>query len=282
MEILFRKNYHLGQLVSETAYSKVYKATEINSSRVFCIKEIDLSIVPDKNARSGLLALVKREVQALTLAGDRIAKIPCIFDYYHNQNENKVYIIMQWIEGDSLRKCMSSPPEIFLRYILNLAEILQELHNLHIYHKDIKPENIITVGSDVRLIDFNISLSLPNIVEGTYCYAAPEMTSPNSKVLREYCDVFALGVILYEYFTGEVPVNGVHYADDWMNPDSLRWAEYKTAKERAAEKGKTPVSEEMDRIITKCMRNEPTQRYGSMNAFIHDFRKAMRGYYGKR
>ncbi len=282
MEACFQKNYHLGQPVSQTAYSKVYKATEINSSRLFCIKEIDLSIVPGKPAQAKLLSAVKTEVQALTQAGDKIAKIPCLFDCFHAQEQNKFYIIMQWIEGKSLRGCMRCTPRTFLTYMLRLAEILQELHALHIYHKDLKPENVITAGNDVRLIDFNISLSLPNIIDGTPNYAAPEMHSTDGTVTRKYSDIFSLGVMLYEYFTGEVPVSGVHYAPDFMNPNNPQWAFFLSARELAAEKGMPPVSREIDGIIAKCMEKTPSARYANMDSFIRQIRQALRNYNDKQ
>ena len=282
MEICFNKNYHLGQPISQTAYSKVYKATEINSGRFFCIKEIDLSVVPEKVAQMKLLSAVNAEAQTLAQAGDKIAKIPCLFDSYHDRTHNKFYIIMQWIEGTSLRKSMACKPSTFLAYILRLAEILQELHKLHIYHKDIKPENVIVVGKDVRLIDFNISLTLPNTIDGTPVYAAPEMQTPDGTVTRKHCDVFSLGVMLYEYFTGEAPINGIHYAPDFMEPDNACWDVFLSAKELAQKKGLPPVNEKIDQIITKCMQKTPSARYETMDAFIHQMRQAMRCYNDKR
>ena len=280
MEINFKKNYNFCNLKSKTDYSEVYKAVEINTLRTVCIKVIDLSVAPDKFSGQKLLEAVKKEVQALVTAGDNISNVPCIFDSYHDKAQNKYYIIMQWIDGSSLREYMACSAYEFLGYIIKLAKILNELHELRIYHKDIKPENIIIKNRDVRLIDFNISFSLPNIIEGTPPYSAPEMYLSTGEVGREHSDVFALGVILYEYFTGEAPCNGIHFAEDVMNPNSARWGYFKPAKELALEKAKPPISNDLDAIITKCLNKSPRDRYTNLKFLVKDLIK-VRGNYAK-
>lgn len=277
MKIHFHKEYFMGEPIAQTPYCNIYKARELNSLRDVCIKEIDLSMAPDRQLQRQLLNSVQKEVHALTVAGDQIARIPCIFDHYHDAAANRFYIIMQWIDGQSLKEHMHDTPNVFLRHILNLANILQQLHKLNINHKDIKPENVMIQDGDVRLIDFNISLSVPNLVEGTYRYAAPEMYLPTQNVSRDYCDVFALGVILYEYFTGVIPTLGIHYTED----SGPQWHSFKSAKETALAVGKSAVHDDMDRIITKCMQKDFSQRYRTMRAFIQDLRAAMRSYNGK-
>ena len=280
MEFYFKKNLLLGNPISTTAYSKVYKAIDINSQRTFCVKEIDLSIAPDRRVKAELLSIIEQELEALAISGDAIANVPCLFDSYHDQKGDKFYIIMQWVDGAPLSQKMNCPTVEFLNYMIKLAKILIELHKLHIYHKDIKPDNIMIKGNDVYLIDFNISLALPNLYQGTRGYAAPEMTMRSGEVSREYCDIFSLGVIMYKYFTGVMPTNGIHYCADFTNPKNKEWASFKTAKEIAKENG-TFLRDDINNIITTCLKKNPTSRYGDLRLFLSELQKIKRSYNAK-
>lgn len=103
-----------------------------------------------------------------------------------------------------------------LAIALQLAEILHDLHQHRVIHKDIKPANIlIHPGSkQVKLIDFSIASLLPketqeiqnpNVLEGTLAYFAPEQTGRMNRGIDYRADFYALGVTLYELLTGQLP-----------------------------------------------------------------------------
>ncbi|OUL32215.1 ATP-binding sensor histidine kinase [Nostoc sp. 106C] len=108
--------------------------------------------------------------------------------------------------------------EEFLEIAIQLTQILHDLHQNFVIHKDIKPANILInpQTKQVRLIDFSIASLLPketpeiknpNILEGTLAYISPEQTGRMNRGIDYRSDYYSLGVTLYELFTGELPFN---------------------------------------------------------------------------
>ncbi|MCT7995394.1 PAS domain S-box protein [Laspinema olomoucense] len=106
--------------------------------------------------------------------------------------------------------------DIFLNLGIQLAQILGEIHQHHIIHKDIKPSNIIIHPQilEVKLIDFAIASQLsketaaavhPNSLEGTLAYMSPEQTGRMNRAIDYRTDFYSLGVTFYEMLTGELP-----------------------------------------------------------------------------
>ncbi|MEM9004850.1 MAG: serine/threonine-protein kinase, partial [Cyanobacteria bacterium P01_F01_bin.86] len=99
---------------------------------------------------------------------------------------------------------------------IQLADILHELHQYRVIHKDIKPANILILPSSkqVKLIDFSIASLLPKetqtiqspkSLEGTLAYIAPEQTGRMNRAIDYRTDFYALGVTLYQLLTGQLP-----------------------------------------------------------------------------
>jgi PAS domain S-box-containing protein len=103
-----------------------------------------------------------------------------------------------------------------LAIALQLSDILHDLHQARVIHKDLKPANILIhpETGDVKLIDFSIASLLPketqdiqnpNVLEGTLTYLAPEQTGRMNRGIDYRSDFYALGVTLFELLTGQVP-----------------------------------------------------------------------------
>ncbi|MFB2970731.1 ATP-binding protein [Aerosakkonema sp. BLCC-F183] len=104
----------------------------------------------------------------------------------------------------------------FLTVAVQISEILGQIHQQHIIHKDINPANIIlnpTTGQ-VKLIDFGISTVIsrenatfrnPNVLEGTLAYISPEQTGRMNRPIDYRTDLYSLGVTFYQLLTGELP-----------------------------------------------------------------------------
>ena len=103
-----------------------------------------------------------------------------------------------------------------LAIAIQLAEILHDLHQQRVIHKDIKPANILLhpESKQIKLIDFSLASLLPketaeivspNILEGTLAYISPEQTGRMNRGIDYRTDFYALGVTLFELFSGQLP-----------------------------------------------------------------------------
>jgi serine/threonine protein kinase len=156
--------------------------------------------------------------------------------------------------------------EIVVSYVKQIADALQYVHERKLIHRDIKPHNIL-LGPDnqVLLSDFGIAVTsqsidanLPGMTnfEGTVLYAAPEQLQ--GKPGRS-SDQYALGVVVYEWLSGEWPFSGSFYevARQQMfdAPPSLR-----------REKG-IDIEPAVEEVVLKALAKDPCKRFGSVREF---------------
>ena len=137
-----------------------------------------------------------------------------IFDFELAENKPVNYILMEYISGKTLQEIISQQVELDhkqkSRIICQVADGLNEIHKLDIFHRDIKPDNImIDENLNVKITDFGIA-KLPNSrltqhfeLMGTPMYMAPESFSTAQVDGR--ADIFSLGIMTYELFLGRHP-----------------------------------------------------------------------------
>ncbi len=269
MEITTTHDYYFEKTISKTLYSTVYKAYDESSERYVCIKEIDVSVLGsdiDKNIKK-----IKTEISCLKSLSDKTVHIPYFIESYFDKKNNKYYIIMQYVEGETLREKFNKRATFvekeFLEIIIQLCKILEVMHKENYQHKDIKPENIIINRfGEVIVFDFNISVSNPNLIEGTYNYRAPEMSVEDLSGNRMGVDVFAIGTIMYEYYTTVSPAqNKTYFVDNkgyksYLNPNEI----IENINKRKSDGCKLPsVKKDIENIIVKCMDFCPQKRYSA-------------------
>ena len=254
IQINSRKNYVYDEsgLMYTGASSKVYKATDSSCNRTVCLK------VTSYGGTKTTSAMLKAEALALGNAGSATTGVPCLIEYYEDMKSKSFYTVMQYIPGESLRTRMKAMGKReFLNCIIRLCDILDAIHSRHIYHKDIKPENIIiTPWGEPYIIDFNISIAAPNLTDGTELYRAPEMKTGGLSVARSRSDIFALGVMLYEYLTGSAPVSGVDYGAGAFSSAGSDWKYFTLPREK-----NPSVSESLSLAVAKAMERNPEKRY---------------------
>ena len=207
--------------------------------------------------------------------GDLTLRTPRIYATWFDEKNGEFFIVMEWLEGEPLSKIDKfCGKKQFLHWMADLCQILEQMSQEQIYHKDIKPANIMLIEkSRLYLIDFGISLSLPNSVEGTNFYKAPEMDPGGLTKKRDKVDMFSIGVMLYERFTGELPKRGEHYGSNLFNRQA--WSTFQRASNIAPD-----VPPDVDEIIFRCMKRDPKQRYATM-AQLRDALRGAAQNYGK-
>lgn len=253
----------------ETVCGEFYQAMDLELERTVAVKCIGIQGgSPREKSTNYLKALA--EVKTMIRISEEDVDIPEIYAVHYDEARSMLYIVMQWIRGKQLSEHMHCPERQFLSWMIGLCDILEVMERKGIYHKDIKPANImITERGKLYLIDFNISLSTPNLIEGTVNYKAPEMSPRSRYVGREKVDMFAIGVMLYEYYTGAVPVHTVDYAKNRLR-GAFEWDEFTEPKVKNPE-----MSDIANSIILKCMKLDPKQRYPRISALKNDLKKAV-------
>jgi serine/threonine protein kinase len=204
-----QSNYKILDLVGQGQFGRVFAAVELKSGALVALKEL-------KTKQLSTSSFLRELTFLVTL--DHFNLVTCkALEHGHNQR----YIVMDYCEGGTLRTLLNNSPTISLNQSLKLViDILSGLkfaHERGIIHRDIKPENILLKTSDrtytAHIADFGIAklkqeADSQNILgnTGSPAYMAPE------QFYGEYsynCDLYGVGIILYELVTGSRPFSGM-------------------------------------------------------------------------
>jgi eukaryotic-like serine/threonine-protein kinase len=199
----------------------VYLALDTKLKRYVAIKQLTLdSSLPEYDKQETIYNF-KRE--AIAIAGLHHENIVNVYDIA--EEDNKYFIIMEFIEGIALSKIINLnalPLEMAINIAIQICDALSYIHSKGIIHRDIKPENIIFLGQGLaKLLDFGFakltnfgsakfsedSEFAPGGLIGTILYMSPEQLQ-NSDNVDERADIYSLAVSLYEILTGTLPFYG--------------------------------------------------------------------------
>lgn len=193
--------------------------------------------------------------------------------------QNKYALVQENMHGLSLHKYLKENPitdlSVFFKIAIQMATILDWLHQNHIIHKDIKPSNFIIHPATlhIKLTDFNFSSRLlhemqeivpPNKLEGTLAYMAPEQTGRMNMNIDYRSDFYSLGVTFYEMLAGHLPFS-------YIDPLELLHAHL------AASIPELPnVPYVIFAIIRKLMAKNPIERYQSAIGLRSDLERCLK------
>ncbi|MEH2325227.1 MAG: AAA family ATPase [Nostoc sp.] len=207
-------DYTIASLIYEATATVIYRAYSKANGHSVVIKLLKAEYPTVKE-----IAQIKHEyeiIQKLNIAGVIRAYELISYD---NGYSNGLAMVLEDFGGESL-KAQISNTGFELRKFLNIAgqitETLGELHNHHIIHKDVQPENILYNPNTekIKLIDFSIAsllskespeISSLSLLEGTLAYMSPEQIGRINRTLDYRTDFYSLGVIFYEMLTGRLP-----------------------------------------------------------------------------
>lgn len=204
--------YHLLRPIGRGGNAVVYLARETHHQREVAIKVIYPG-VPDAGRRRRFL----REISIV--AGLRHPFIVPLLD--SGEAAEQLYYVMPYMAGESLRERLDRegplPEADAIAIAHDVGEALDQAHTAGIVHRDITPQNILLSGGHALVADFGVALALESdandrvtsegTVVGTPGYMSPEQASGSSEVDGR-SDVYALGCVLYEMLTGEIPYPG--------------------------------------------------------------------------
>ncbi|MEH2382866.1 MAG: AAA family ATPase [Nostoc sp.] len=203
-------NYQIIELIYEGAKTAVYRARRNKDSKLVVIKLLKIEYPELKD-----IAALKHEYELI-----KNLDIPGVIQAYSLEKYNNGFaIVLENFNSSSLYQIIQTEKiELvdFLKIGIQITQALGELHQNHIIHKDIKPQNIIVnlETHQVKIIDFYISsllfqekpkLSNPDLLEGTLAYMSPEQTGRMNRTVDYRTDFYSLGVTFYEMLTSQLP-----------------------------------------------------------------------------
>ncbi|MGH8442021.1 MAG: protein kinase domain-containing protein [Nevskiaceae bacterium] len=255
----------LGEL-GRGAMGVVYKATDPALDRTVAIKTILLPL--DAAERAAYEARFLQEARAAGKLGH-----PAIITIYDVGREGDLaYIAMEMLHGTDLRQRMSQgrlSPHESGTIAMQIADGLAFAHEHGVVHRDIKPANIMLLRGDrVKIMDFGIARmqtsdikTQTGVLLGTPKYMSPEQVA--GRPLDERSDIFSLGCVLYEMWTGRPAFSGTDVSQLMHNIAQAT----PVAPGRLA--ALPPIA---DLIITRALAKDPNARYQKAADLASDLR----------
>jgi diguanylate cyclase (GGDEF)-like protein len=214
------------------------------------------------------LAAVRREAALLGCVGHRL--LPRIFEV--GQTAVGPYLILEYIDGSPLSQTLRHgrlDEGRAVRLAIDVVGALTAAHRAGLVHRDVKPDNVIVDPAGTgRLIDFGLAArggAHDDRIAGTPLYSAPEQTGMLKRPVDGRSDLYALGVLLYECVTGQVPYS----AKD--SGELIR--QHATAPVPDARARCPDLSPTMAAIIATLMAKDPDDRYQSGQSLLSDLRR---------
>jgi serine/threonine protein kinase len=262
-------HYEILEKLGEGGMGVVYKARDTKLDR-----DVALKFLPDHLAASeqDKARFVQEAKAAAALNHPNVCSIIDIQEHeVAGIAEKQMFIVMEFVDGQTLRemtagRATGSGAAISLKQAIDIgiqvADGLAAAHEKGIVHRDVKPENIMIRRDGIaQVMDFGLAklrasgskitrLTKQGSTVGTAGYMSPEQVTGQEADHRS--DIFSLGVLLYELFTGELPFKGVHetaLAYEIVNVDPAPMSVIRPALDPA-----------LDAIVLDCLEKDPKER----------------------
>jgi serine/threonine-protein kinase len=265
---LFQGRYEILGPLGRGGMGIVYKARDRSLDEVVAIKVLR----PDSGQDPKMGDRFRSEIKLARRVRHR--NVCAIHDY--GEDRGFLFISMEYIEGTDLRRLLRERGPISsdegFDIAIQIAEGLQAVHEAGIIHRDLKSANIMCDSHGVaRLMDFGIAkrqgdgtLTATGNILGTPEYMSPEQAQ--GQKLDPRTDIYALGVVTYEIFTGKVPFRG-----DTPLSIILKHLNDPPPLDGPSAKGLTP---NLRSVLKKALAKEPAERYSTAREFADALRQA--------
>ncbi len=268
---LIAGRYRVLSSLGRGGMGEVYKVHDIKLEEDMALKLLRPEIANDP-------AIIQRFRNELKLARKITHGRVCrVFDFH--EEEGTPFITMEYVKGEDLRSLIKRKGKLeeveAVGIAAQIAEGLTAAHDLGVVHRDLKPQNImIEAGGKAKIMDFGIARSImaSGITQtgqmiGTPDYLSSEQAAGEPADHR--ADIYALGVILYEMTTGQVPFRG-----DTALSVITKHREAEAKDPRIINPG---ISQGLSRLILRCLEKDREIRYQNARELLWDLQSLSKG-----
>ena len=248
--------YRVVGLLGRGGMGEVYRADDLELNQ-----SVALKFLPEKVARNAAdLARLRQEVRiARQIAHPNVCRT-----YDIAEADGQVFVVMEYVDGEDLasvlRRLGRPTHDKALEIARQLCLGIGAAHENGVLHRDLKPANIMIDGRGrVRITDFGLAgtveeLAAEGAIAGTPAYMAPEQQSTGAATVQS--DIFSLGLVLYEIFTGKRATD-VGPASDPTQRDPSRRSDSSVRIPSSVVGDLDPA---VERVILRCLERDPTRR----------------------
>ena len=251
--------YRIEKLINNGSFASVFRAKEEFTNRTVAIKVLPKSIYP-----TGRMRYLLTELSAMGRNWGH-SNIVSIHTVEPGDDEYVAYIVMEYVDGPSLRELITATPlrrNLAVNIGLDICRGLIAAHEQNIIHRDIKPQNILLTSDEIaKISDFGVarileaSTDYAGTITGTRRYMAPEQYEGS----YDYrADLYSTGLILYEMFMGRFPFRG------------KTQAEIQVRKQSEDVEFDYKLPEDMREILQRALHRDAQARYQTASELYND------------
>jgi len=261
--------YQIIKTIGEGGMANVYLAYDTILDRNVALKVLrgDLS-----NDEKFVRRFQREALSASSLSHPNIVEM-----YDVGEDEGQYYIVMEYVDGKTLKQLVKRRGALTLNEVidimLQLTDGIAHAHDSYIIHRDIKPQNIMIMENGlVKITDFGIAMALnstqltqTNSVMGSVHYLPPEQA--NGKGASVKCDIYSLGILMFELLTGSIPFKGENAVEIAL----------KQMKEPlpAVTMINPEIPQSIENILIKSTAKNPKNRYNDAREMHQDIETAL-------
>ncbi|KOS62611.1 Stk1 family PASTA domain-containing Ser/Thr kinase [Lysinibacillus agricola] len=256
--------YKIIGLIGGGGMSNVYLAHDMILNRDVAIKILRYDFTNEDE--------LHRRFQREALSATSLTHPNIVSVYDVGDDGDLHYIVMEYVQGKTLKQYIQEfapiSPARSVHIMKQLTSAIANAHENHIIHRDIKPQNILMdAEGNVKITDFGIAMTLSatsftqtNSVLGTVHYLSPEQARGGTATNKS--DIYALGIVLYELLTGELPFSGESAVSI-----ALKHLQAETPSVRAFD---ATIPQSVENVVLKATAKDASHRYSTVEEMQED------------